>query len=250
MRLYRRWQRRLRIKKAPLLALLALAVLSALLATTRTSGDAVSLSDVANLSIGEAVELLQQSENGVALSPYLVKCALGPTDNVPLANGSGVVLKGGQSLAPAWLNRPLSPSEQRIVSACILSVMNYSGAHVQVMLTSTSSGLPNGPAGRYQFQEGAFYGNLFLKDPLSFVCSGDSDTSKSTFRSLRVCTEAAGNGESKCGMALTGSCQSVCEPSPNGGAYHSCKGQNESYEEVITVYLEHTGKSAAKPGNT
>lgn len=192
------------------------------------------LSEIANLALPRAMALLQRAADGQALTPYLVKCAL-PAEQRMAAGGEE--LPGGLGLVPEWLERPMTASERRWVSACLLALMNASGEHVEVSLTGSHGNLPS-TAEEPIFREGAFYGDLFDAEPKSFTCSGDKDVQRSSARAKRVCTEPAGNGVSKCQMGHAGQCETACaDGHKHGSGFGKCLGGDRRYDEVITIFL-------------
>lgn len=90
---------------------------------------------------------------------------------------------------------------------------------------------------QYTHFEGAFFGNLFLEEPVAYTCTGDhkkpqdlTETSK-----LRICTQPSGEIHaatglplSKCGFIITGQCKNKASLTVNGKQYH----------EAIAVYLK------------
>ena len=98
------------------------------------------LSQIANLALPQAMASLQKSEDGQALAPYLVKCAL-PIERRMAAGRED--LPGGMGLVPEWNERPMTVTERRWISACLLALMNASGEHVEVSVTGNHANLPS-----------------------------------------------------------------------------------------------------------
>src|SRR6185369_10279521 len=63
---------------------------------------------------------------------YMAKCALSSSQNLVKAdqNGHNFTYAGGLNLAPNWLNSAPSPSDENLVSACLMAHLNTAGMHV------------------------------------------------------------------------------------------------------------------------
>ena len=85
----------------------------------------------------------------------------------------------------------------------------------------------------FPYQEGAFFGNLFVEEPFMIACTGDDapDAQDDLEEIGRVC--ALGDGEvTECGFEHAGDCDAICAHSSSEG-YRDCGGT----AEVITVFL-------------
>ena len=136
-----------------------------------------------------------------------------------------------------------------MVSACLISRVNYYG--VQVIISARSMNTPlktlvgSVELQTYQHLEGAFWGNLFAPTPYAFSCYNESNVSISR-ASKRACATGHVNTDgtvSSCGIvARVGGCKSVC-PKINGTGqyYQTCVAQpgvsNTSTGYVITTAL-------------
>ncbi len=174
---------------------------------------------------------------------YLVSCALAEeTGAYTIVNGEEYTFEGGVGLAPHWIDRGLTPKEERWVSACILARTNFFGKTVQISMR-----LPEGVEGssalevtpeeieEYLIFEGGFFGNIFAENSGAYTCLGNRTEKENADPILqdRVCTEETNtfNSEesvSHCGFIITGQCS---DP-------ESFKIGKEVYEEVIFVYLK------------
>ncbi len=184
---------------------------------------------------------------------YLAGCALEEGQSLDLSwiHGKGLFhesYEGELGLASEWRTRPLSPIEQRWVTACLLSRTNWYGVTVMISSrgaheqfdTPSSEELTTFPN-----EEGAFWGNLFAPTPTAYACYYAPHRAYS--RSLmRVC--AAGhltkNGSvEECGaLNILGSCDALCEPLDPQGAYHpACSNAPGDMlsrtTEVVSVFL-------------
>jgi len=177
------------------------------------------------------------TDAGRGLLKYLVRCAFDATTEAKLElSGETITYAGGLGLAPAWADRPLSLSEQRWVSACILSLANKFGKSVKVDLRGDHPKLAQDTAEELQsfpLHEGGFFGNLFIARPVAYVCQGRdiSKISAVPIGSLRACAQSSSSPEgaalSQCGFVITGPCVSPSSFMVNG----------EKFEEVIQVWL-------------
>ena len=186
------------------------------------------------------------------LLSYTVSCALGPAQSFSFTwrDGSNVdqpeTFWGLLGLAADWAVSPLDMAGQRWVSACLASRVNWYGHPVTLSSRGAHAKLRRlGTQERANFpsQEGAFYGNLFLPNPVVYACYDQPNQAHS--RSLlRDC--AAGHIDSlgdvvQCGsVEILGSCADYCEPLDAGGLYHpSCAGVpgEASIAGVITTFL-------------
>ncbi len=175
---------------------------------------------------------------------YLVNCAL--PESVVLVSMQGherFRFPGHLGLAPEWLKAPLTPLQERWVSACMLALTNYAGKHVEVSLHAKPGTTPfltqtKEETGAYSILEGGFFGNLFSSHPVAYVCAGTRtkiEVQDPVFRD-RLCTKP--NGETTpdgkpltaCQFILTGSCSDPASFVVNG----------HTYEEVIFVSLKPT----------
>jgi len=192
-----------------ILATLLVAALSA--ASTHAAGEQIlKLRDPAQAATAEGRQLVK----------YLVSCALPAGVVVEVkVNGELYRYPGGMGLVPAWAQRDLIESEQRLVSACILARTNFYGKTVKI---STRSNRPDPPQAltadeteqrEYPFYEGAFFGNLFKPGSPAFVCQGkvaDGERKQILERTLRICSLPNQKGLprqfSNCGFIIVGEC--------------------------------------------
>lgn len=175
---------------------------------------------------------------------YLINCAL--PDSMVLYSRQGrqrITFPGRLGLAPEWLKHPLTPSQERWVSACMLALTNYFGKHVDVSLQANpklvpSLGQTEEETRIFSIFEGGYFGNLFSTNPVAYVCAGTRTTIEAqnqVFRD-RICARATGDSTvdgkplTACQFILTGSCSDPTSFTVNG----------ETYQEVIFVFLKPT----------
>jgi len=187
--------------------------------------------------------LLASSEKGREFLTYLIDCAL-PQDLGAYAviDGQRYDFPGSLALAPEWLDRPLTETEQRWVSAGILARTNFFGKKVQISMRNPKSGFASldvspGEAAEYTLYEGDFFGNVFADPSVSCVAPASRTTQDAAdpIFSLRVGTEIdpqyppiLGKPVTRCGFVLTG-----FAGEPNAHTFNGIR-----YEEYISVYLK------------
>ena len=191
---------------------------------------------------------LAATETGRYQLKYLVNCAL--PDSVVLISVQGkerFTFAGHLGLAPEWLKTPLTPIQERWVSACMLALTNYAGKHVDVSLHAKPGSAPflgqsKEETRAYSLAEGGFFGNLFSPHPVGYVCFGartKSEAQDPVFRD-RLCTKASGettpDGKplTVCQFILTGPCSDPASFTVNG----------QTYDEVIFVSLKPTKRGS------
>lgn len=173
---------------------------------------------------------------------YLINCAL--PDSMALYSLQGrqrITFPGRLGLAPEWLKHPLTPSQERWVSACMLALTNYFGKPVEVSLQANprlvpSLGQTEEETRIFSLFEGGFFGNLFSNNPVAYVCAETRtmvEAQNQVFRD-RICARATGDRTvdgkplTACQFILTGSCSDPTSFIVNG----------ETYQEVIYVFLK------------
>jgi hypothetical protein len=173
---------------------------------------------------------------------YLVRCALPSDVTVYTQQGKErFTFPGGLGLAPGWLDAPMTPSEERWVSACLLAHVNHFGKHILVSMRATpppvpALEVPDDEQQAFTIFEGGFFGNLFLPEPVAYTCRGARTPVQAGDPILqdRVCTQETGETTADgvpvtvCHFLLTGPCEDPLSFTVNG----------TYYSEVIFVYLK------------
>ena len=183
-------------------------------------------------------ESLAQTEQGRQLLKYLVGCALPEADSVFITiDEKKYTFQGNLGWVPGWVDRPMTDAEKRKMSACIAAHTNFFGKTVQISLRSDDLAAPKGfqttatERKDYSFFEAGFFGNLFVENPVSYVCLGnDSAERDKHLESLyRVCSLEHKNvkGFSRCNFKIVGHCKD--KPFMQEGVDYS--------REVLQVYL-------------
>jgi hypothetical protein len=212
------------------------------LATNRLATNRLATNRLATNGLSSAatdLTAMASDEGGRELLTYMVSCALPAGASIDVTTGSGVyTFQGLLGLAPSWLNAPLSVTDRRWVSACLLARVNYYGVSVHLSMRGKTPALATSynEIAAYPLYEGAFWGDLF----------GDGEQRKtacmSRFKSrdpqiadlpLRQCAVPTGTGLTWCDFTAAGTCEDICSPSTGTSAYASCAGATE----VINVFL-------------
>ena len=146
---------------------------------------------------------LMKSSAGVNTATYVVKCALSSSQYVKVKkwDGTFVTLRGSLGLSTGWSTGQCDKVCQEKISACLLAHTNGLGANIPIELSSTVSAIGTGHSSSYPYQEGAYYGNLFLEPPKAFIALGrDYQTAASDDEGIkRACAaHAPMTAEAKC----------------------------------------------------
>jgi hypothetical protein len=193
------------------------------------------------LPIDEAVagELLSTDEQRELFS-YMASCAF-ESDVVLEGTIDGVDYEfpGSLGLAPAWEHRALQEHEQRWLSACLIARVNAYGVSVLISLRGPHRALTvsAAEAAEYTLEEGAFYGNIFTPEtePLEWTaCRGSAQAAGEDGDLVdRDCTEATGDGTTRCGFKFAGDC--VDYASDRSTPYACRRDDRGYYENCHTV---------------
>ena len=217
-----------------------LALASAGLLSAADSPVPIQLHQFGSQPLRDAAINLRQFEGGDEVLNYLTRCALseGVAIAVPGEKGEKV-FRGSNGLAPKWANRALTTTEQRWVSGCMLALMNATGQHIQIAMLGDHPSLAGELPEKVRFFEGAFYGNIFLKQPIAYACRGNPNLTGSPTRSARRCTDTLDeSGVTLCDMTFVGYCNTVCNTASKISPALHCIGDRQRFNEVVSVYLE------------
>ncbi len=175
------------------------------------------------------------STAGRATITYIVRCALatGHTINAKDSNNVSYPFTGAIGVAPEWETGTCGTTCQERMSACLLAHVNTSGVHIPIWLDSEGAiGWTQNSS--YPYQEGSFFGNIFVNPPKGYFCNGrDFDSGTVPGR--------LGAGQSYAPyydpFGTPGPCSASCTASSattNGVAdgYSACYG----YTHVVTVW--------------
>ena len=102
-----------------------------------------------------------------------MRCAL-PAKHKITKTYSGVTytFAGEIGVAPEWETGACGTSCQELVSACMMAHVNTKGQHIGLWIVGSSPALGWGYTTDYPFQEGSFFGNIFVSPPVANYCNG------------------------------------------------------------------------------
>ena len=117
---------------------------------------------------------LMASVDGRTTVEYLVRCALPAGRAISKVDQDGNLrtFQGQIGLAPEWESSSCGPTCQRWVSACMLSLVNTTGAHVPLWMVAQKPVIGWGLDPAFRYQEGAFFGNIFASPSAAYFCGG------------------------------------------------------------------------------
>jgi len=155
---------------------------------------------------------------------YLVSCALTAEQQVEVEiEGEQVVFPGGIGLAPEWQKGPCKQDCQELVSACMISRVNYRGESILISLRGNHPALApeEGELEVFSWEEGTYYGNIFTEPQQFLACLPDHSNEL-----LRVC----GPHLSDCFLEVVDRCSRICRD----GVCQDAEGR--IYRHTITVF--------------
>jgi hypothetical protein len=192
------------------------------------------------------------------LLKYAARCALEPNQKLspPADAGSPTPqsFPGLIGVAPEWLDGTCDLECQQRVSSCLLALVNRTGRHVSVSLSSAAPSLlkkmsPNADDRPFPHQEGAFFGNVWTGQ--AFSCQGAQV--KKGPQVKRFCAsnpDTCGSGSSI--FIGTGTCADACQMRcfPIGGGEQRCAAvscrdpQGHVWDHPITVFMRNKIEAA------
>jgi hypothetical protein len=114
--------------------------------------------------------------SGVELLEYLVRCALDDGEEL-WVDSLGASFAGHMGIAPQWATESCDESCQRWMTACVLAHTNPEEQPVTISLRGAHPALhwTEEHIAEFDFQEAAFYGNLFVPadERLLLACAGE-----------------------------------------------------------------------------
>ena len=178
---------------------------------------------------------MMNSTDGRTTMSYIVKCALPSGHSISPKDqyGTTYTYSGLIGVAPEWETGTCGTTCQERMSACLLAHVNTSGVHIPIWLDSEGA-IGWGQSTSYPFQEGSFFGNIFVNPPKGYFCSGKDFGSGTVPGRLGV---GQSNAPYYDPFGTPGLCAPSCTASSsttNGVAdgYSSCYG----YTHVVTVW--------------
>ena len=193
--------------------------------------------------LNDPAKEIAQTESGREFIKYLADCALGAgVAAYADVGGQHYEFPGALGLAPHWLHRPLTETEQRWVSACILARTNYFGVEVPISMRADHSPYPalqttDEERRQFTLHEGDFFGNLFADPPVAAVALGRAtpEQRRDPVFQRRVCAAEDLNAAPLDGRKLS-RCRFVITGDARDADAHTLNGQ--AYPQSISVYLK------------
>lgn len=193
--------------------------------------------------LNDPAKEIAQTESGREFIKYLADCALGAgVAAYADVGGQHYEFPGAMGLAPHWLHRPLTETEQRWVSACLLARTNYFGVEVQISLRADHSPYPalhttDEERRQFTLHEGDFFGNLFADPPVAAVALGRAtpEQRRDPVFQRRVCAAADPDAAPLNGQPLS-RCRFIITGDARDADAHTLNGQ--PYAQYISVYLK------------
>jgi hypothetical protein len=178
---------------------------------------------------------MMNSTGGRATVSYIVRCALaaGKTITAKDSNNVSYSFAGAIGVAPEWETGTCGTTCQERMSACLLAHVNTSGVHIPIWLDSEGA-IGWGQNSSFPYQEGSFFGNIFVNPPKGYFCNGKDFSSGTVPGRLGVGQATAPYTNP---FGTPGPCDWYCAKSSattNGVAdgFTSCNG----YAHVVTVW--------------
>jgi hypothetical protein len=105
---------------------------------------------------------------------YIVRCALpaGTTLTKKDQNGVSYSFPGQFGVAPQWADGACDLGCQQSVSACVLAHVNTTGQNISIWMNGSAPGVGWGQSQNHPFEEGSFFGNIFVDPPVAHFCNG------------------------------------------------------------------------------
>jgi hypothetical protein len=116
---------------------------------------------------------LMNSASGRTLVSYIVKCALPSGHSITKKDTAGTSYNfpGQIGTASEWEAGGCNTTCQERMSACLIAHVNTSGVHIPIWLDSEGA-IGWGQNISFPYQEGSFWGNVFISPPVARFCSG------------------------------------------------------------------------------
>ncbi len=199
------------------------------LAANGMSSDMMLLTTIPVAKLTNAyADTMASTPEGRHVLQYLVGCALasGATQVASYTSGGvqyTMTIPGSIGLYTGWKSLAPSLTSQRLISSCMLSRMNESGASLTISIRGTSYPMDAGETTSHTIQEGAFFGNVFAgSDNYWGACDAAPATAPS-----RQCAQ-----DGHCGVTWAGACSTAC----TGSSTLSCTANGITWP-TATVYL-------------
>jgi hypothetical protein len=182
--------------------------------------------------------------NARELLKYIVSCALPKGSQVNFTvDSTSYTYDGEIGLVPKWsnANSTCDVSCQQLVSACVMSRVDFLGEKVLISVRGSAPGLITTAAERllYPKGEGTYFGNIFKPNPERYAC-----VAPGRIGLPRVC----GPTTSGCVVEALGWCNDVCNKYRLDGSFSGCSNEDSvthhdvgfkktTYDNTVTVFL-------------
>jgi hypothetical protein len=186
------------------------------------------LMDALNGKAFASTSTLMNSSSGRTLISYIVKCALPSGHSITKKDSSGTSYSfpGAIGTAAEWEAGTCGTTCQERMSACLLAHVNTSGVHIPIWLDSEGA-IGWGQSSSYPYQEGSFFGNIFVSPPVAQYCNGKDFDSATVPGRLG----ANANAPYRDPFGTPGPCAGYCTAHGTDG-YDKCG----NYSHVVTVW--------------
>jgi hypothetical protein len=116
---------------------------------------------------------MMNSTDGRSTMGYIVRCALATGKSITAkdSGGASYSFPGAIGVAPEWETGTCNTTCQERMTACLLAHVNTSGVHIPIWLDSEGA-IGWGQNTSFPYQEGSFFGNVFVNPPQGFFCNG------------------------------------------------------------------------------
>jgi len=178
---------------------------------------------------------MMNSTDGRATMSHIVRCALasGKTITAKDSGGASYSFGGSIGVAPEWETGTCGTTCQERMTACLLAHVNTSGAHISIWLDGEGA-IGWGQNTSFPYQEGSFFGNVFVNPPKGYFCNGKDFSSGTVPGRLGV---GQSNAPYTDPFGTPGPCASYCTASSTktnnvADGFSACNG----YTHVVTVW--------------
>jgi serine/threonine protein kinase len=147
--------------------------------------------------------------------------------------------QGNFGVTPEWLDRALTETEERWLSACLIAHVNGLGENVLISMRAEGIvGADEAERASHPVHEGAFFGSFGQARLFScFAEEAEEAMALSPDRARRLCTDR----DNVCSIESVGACESVCATYVDGYGWSDCEAGGAVYAEVMNVYLLGSG---------
>lgn len=201
-----------------------------------------------------SLDNLEASPHGRELLTYIARCALDEGDILVATRGNRTFeFPGLLGLATEWEERPLTDSESRWVSGCLVALVNAFGVSVELSLRAPDRvTATEDEAETFSVYEATFFGQVFDETLEAYACLGSNPEIAQTHapdRELRVCADPSPH----CQVEALGYCRDICDTYLSGYGWTGCQAGGVRYDETVSTFLRAAGDNLCQarcPANT